>query len=106
MQEKNHYAERVMSGNDAVSEYFKLKARLSLTQDEKENFRLAMNKKTQVIISGEVKRCSKCGLVKPLRDFYTNGKKLDGSDKYHGMCKVCLNQYKKFYQSRQGDIYK
>ena len=29
MQEKNHYAERVMSGDDAVSEYYKLKARLS-----------------------------------------------------------------------------
>ena len=100
MQEKNHYAERVMSGDDAVSEYFKLKARLSLTPDEKENFRLAMNKKTQVIISGEVKRCSKCGLVKPLRDFYTNGKTRNGKDKYHGMCKVCLNQYKKFYTTR------
>ncbi len=101
MQEKNHYAERVMSGNDAVSEYFKLKARLSLTQDEKERFTQALNKnKRLVIVSGEVKRCSKCGLVKPLRDFYTNGKKLDGSIKYHGMCKVCLNQYKKFYTTR------
>ena len=100
MQEKNHYAERVMSGDDAVSEYYKLKARLSLTQEEKENFRLAMNKKTQVIITGEVKRCSKCGLIKPLRDFYTNGQKLDGTYKYHGMCKVCLNQYKKFYTTR------
>ena len=29
MQEKNHYAERVTSGGDAVSEYYKLKARLS-----------------------------------------------------------------------------
>lgn len=45
MQEKNHYTDCVMSGDDAVSEYFKLKARLSLTQEEKENFQLSMNKK-------------------------------------------------------------
>ena len=29
MQDKNHYADRVTSGDDSVSEYYKLKARLS-----------------------------------------------------------------------------
>ena len=96
MQEKNHYAERVMSGDDAVSEYFKLKARLSLTQDEKERFKQALNKnKRLIIVSGEVKRCSKCGLVKPLRDFYINGYNKDGSPRYHGACRICRNEYDK-----------
>ena len=104
MQEKNHYAERVMSGDDAVSEYYKLKARLSLTQEEKENFRLAMNKKTQVIITGEVKRCSKCGLIKPLRDFYINGYNKDGPPRYHGACKICRNEYDKSHKKLQKEI--
>lgn len=33
MQDKNHYADRVTSGDDAVSEYYKLKAKLNLTPE-------------------------------------------------------------------------
>ncbi len=38
----------------------------------------------------EGKDCTKCGEEKSLSDFYTTGKKVDGSPKYNSWCKSCI----------------
>ena len=43
---------------------------------------------------GEVKRCRKCGAVKPLTDFYANSTAADGRE---GRCKNCSNAYNRAY---------
>lgn len=40
----------------------------------------------------KVKKCSKCRENKPLSDFSTNKKALDGK---HAYCKPCINLYKR-----------
>lgn len=42
--------------------------------------------------SDTIKKCSKCGKVKPLEDFHKNGFKKDGTQKYRGYCKECANK--------------
>lgn len=108
MQDKNHYPERVMSGDDAVSEYYKLKAKLNLTPEEHNLFKrpkekIKVRKKS---IPAGYKQCSTCGEIKPLQEFYTNGKKLDGSPAYHGMCMPCYKAYRKFYYKKRWDFTK
>lgn len=38
---------------------------------------------------GETKKCSSCGTVKPLIEFYSNGYQPNGRKKYKGKCKSC-----------------
>jgi len=46
------------------------------------------------------KACSKCKQVLPLSEFYTNGKKADGSAKYNSWCKLCTKQKMASYHKR------
>ena len=44
--------------------------------------------------------CKGCGKTKPIDDFQKTGKLYkDGSPKYHGKCKVCLNDYHRKHYS-------
>ena len=36
------------------------------------------------------KRCTGCGMVLPMEDFYQNGASPSGRPKYHAKCKRCL----------------
>jgi len=46
------------------------------------------------------KICTKCGCDKPLSDFYTTGKKVDGSPKYNSWCKSCAKTKMASYHQR------
>jgi 5-methylcytosine-specific restriction protein A len=42
--------------------------------------------------------CKGCGKTKPVGDFQKTGKLYkDGSPKYHGKCKICMNEYQRNY---------
>ena len=40
----------------------------------------------------ETKKCSKCGLEKPLTEYHKNGFDRQGKQKYRGYCKTCANK--------------
>lgn len=44
--------------------------------------------------------CSKCGCDKPFSNFYTNGKKVDGSPKYASWCSSCIKTKMASYHKR------
>lgn len=46
------------------------------------------------------KLCTKCGDDKPLSEFYTSGKKTDGSFKYNSWCKPCVSTKMSSYHKR------
>ncbi len=39
-----------------------------------------------------MKKCSKCGKIKPFEEFHKNGFKKDGTQKYRSYCKECANK--------------
>lgn len=41
----------------------------------------------------ETKKCSDCGITKPLTEFYSNGYQPNGKKKYKGKCKGCDKKY-------------
>ena len=47
----------------------------------------------------DFKRCSKCGEVKPVADFYVNRRNIDG---YTNACKLCEQEKARSYQKRLG----
>jgi len=46
------------------------------------------------------KICTKCGADKPMSDFYTTGKKADGSPKIQSWCKPCISSKQASYHRR------
>ena len=40
----------------------------------------------------ETKKCSKCGVEKPLTEYHKNGFDSKGNQKYRGYCKTCANK--------------
>jgi hypothetical protein len=46
------------------------------------------------------KRCSKCGAVKPLFDFYKDRQKSDGHSR---RCKLCINEYFEAYRKEKAE---
>jgi hypothetical protein len=51
-----------------------------------------------------MKNCSKCGNTFELCDFYTTGKKVDGSPKYNSWCKNCVcDKMKSYHKKTWGD---
>jgi hypothetical protein len=42
----------------------------------------------------EEKRCTKCGIVKPLSDFY------QARDGHHKVCKKCIGEWKRLYREK------
>ena len=47
-----------------------------------------------------MKKCSQCGLEKPLDDFYANAESRDG---YSSMCKQCQNKISRRYAQENRD---
>ena len=47
-----------------------------------------------------MKNCSKCNKTLELCDFYTTGKKVDGSPKYQSWCKSCISSKMKSYHKK------
>jgi hypothetical protein len=47
-----------------------------------------------------MKTCSKCNKILELCDFYTTGKKVDGSPKYQSWCKSCISSKMKSYHKK------
>lgn len=47
-----------------------------------------------------IKICTKCQCAKPLANFYTTGKKVDGSAKYNSWCKSCAKEKMASYHRR------
>jgi hypothetical protein len=47
-----------------------------------------------------VKTCTKCNNVLELSNFYTTGKKVDGSPKYNSWCKNCISFKMKSYHKK------
>ena len=43
----------------------------------------------------ETKKCSKCGLDKPLTEYHKNGFNKKGEQRYRGYCKNCANELEK-----------
>ena len=41
------------------------------------------------------KKCSKCGVERPLTDYHKNGFDIHGNQKYSGYCKFCANEIEK-----------
>lgn len=52
-------------------------------------------KKVLVIKYRAIKRCPKCGIVKPIQDFPRNKKRPDG---HAGHCKVCSTRPPEYYR--------
>jgi hypothetical protein len=51
-----------------------------------------------------MKACSKCSKSLELSDFYTTGKKVDGSPKYQSWCKSCISfKMKSYHKKTWGD---
>jgi hypothetical protein len=48
-----------------------------------------------------MKKCTKCGEIKPITEFYKNPGNLDG---YHGWCKECHRKWRKNYKAVNRDI--
>ena len=42
-----------------------------------------------------MKKCSKCGVERPLTDYHKNGFDAHGNQKYRGYCKLCANEIEK-----------
>ena len=40
----------------------------------------------------ETKKCSKCGIEKPVTEYHKNGFDRQGQQKYRGYCKTCANK--------------
>ncbi len=47
------------------------------------------------------KLCTKCGAALPLGNFYTTGRKKDGSHKYNSWCKMCISEKQSSYQKKR-----
>ena len=47
-----------------------------------------------------MRTCSKCNKVLEICDFYTTGKKVDGSPKYQSWCKSCISFKQKAYHKK------
>lgn len=47
-----------------------------------------------------MKTCTKCNETLELCDFYTTGKKVDGSPKYQSWCKSCISSKMKSYHKK------
>ena len=47
-----------------------------------------------------MKTCSKCSSNLEISDFYTTGKKVDGSPKYQSWCKSCISDKMKSYHKK------
>jgi hypothetical protein len=54
------------------------------------------------------KSCNKCGIVKPISDYYVRKKGSKGQNLYHGQCKKCLNAFnlKKYYGATEEQVLK
>jgi len=48
----------------------------------------------------EGKSCTKCGAEKLLCDFFTTGKKVDGTPKYNSWCKICIKEKMASYHQK------
>ena len=46
------------------------------------------------------KTCTKCKHTKPICDFYTTGKRVDGTPKYNSWCKLCTKDKMASYHKR------
>jgi hypothetical protein len=46
------------------------------------------------------KTCTKCGEDQPVANFYTDGKKVDGSPKYNSWCKSCIKTKMSSYHTK------
>jgi hypothetical protein len=46
------------------------------------------------------KHCTNCSVLQPLQDFYTTGKKVDGSPKYNSWCKKCIGAKQASYHKK------
>ena len=47
-----------------------------------------------------MKECSKCNEIFQISNFYTTGKKIDGSPKYNSWCKNCISSKMKSYHKK------
>lgn len=72
--------------NDAVSEYYKLKQMVQLTEAEKQ----ALKEREYYLKNQHLfKRCIHCGTIKHISEFYKNPLKKQGIFDY---CKVCARK--------------
>lgn len=54
-----------------------------------------------------MKKCSKCGVERPLTDYHKNGFDAHGNQKYRGYCKFCANEIEKArYRKKKERIYR
>jgi len=54
------------------------------------------------------KSCNKCGIVKPISDYYVKKKGKKGQNLYHGQCKKCINalNLKNYYGATEDQVLK